>query len=142
MSDLAATPSPIKLRWIPGLIAALLVFVVVGLYSTSVANHTTTYDDDQAAERYAKLAKQQADDAKTLTTADWVDQAKGIVRIPVDEAIPQTIAMLRAKPEQMGTAIPGAAPAPATTNAAPASSPPSAPSTNAAPTTATPPAAK
>jgi hypothetical protein len=148
MSDLAATPSPIKLRWIPGLIAALLVFVVIAVYSTRVANRTDTYDDDQAAERYAKLAKQQADDAKTLTTADWVDQGKGIVRIPIDEAIPQEITALRAKPEQMGAAIPGATPAPtapstvpAATNAAPAASPAAAPSTNAAPTQVTPPPA-
>jgi hypothetical protein len=133
MTDLAATSSPIKFRWILGLIAVLLVFVVIAVYSSRVADNTATYDDGQAAERYAKLAKQQADDAKTLTTADWVDQGKGIVRLPIDEAIPQEITALKAKPEQMGAAIPGAAPAAPATNA---------PSTNAAaPSTNAPPAA-
>jgi hypothetical protein len=142
MSDLAATPSPIKFRWIPGLIAVFLVFVVIGIYSTSVANHTSTYDDDQAAERYAKLAKQQADDTKTLTTADWVDQSKGVVRIPIDEAVPQEIAALKAKPEQAGEAIPGAAPtAPSTMPASAPNPAPASPSTNAAPTPVTPPPA-
>jgi hypothetical protein len=136
MSEIATPPSPIKFRWIPGLIAVFLIFVVIGVYSTRVANRTDTYDDDQAAERYDKLAKQQADDATTLTTADWVDQAKGVVRLPIDEAIPQEIAALKAKPEQMGAAIPGAAPAAPATNAPSAG----APSTNAAPAPAAPPA--
>jgi hypothetical protein len=147
MTDLAATPSPIKFRWIPGLLAVFLIFVVIGVYSTRVANRTETYDDGQAAERYDKLAKQQADDTKTLTTADWVDQGKGIVRLPIDEAIPQEIAVLKAKPEQMGAAIPGATPTTpssipaAAPNEAPAGSPQASPSTNAAPAPATPPAA-
>ena len=132
MSDLAASPSPIKFRWIPGLIAVFLVFVVIGVYSSRVANNTATYDDGQAAERYAKLAKQQADDKQTLTTPAWVDQGKGIVRLPIDEAIPQEITALQAKPEQMGAAIPAAAPATPSTNA---------PTTNAAPAKPAPPAA-
>ena len=75
---------------------------------------------------------------KTLTTADWVDRTKSIVRIPIDEAIPQEIALLKTKPVQMGAEIPGSAPTkPATapaptgaTNSAPAAA---APGTNAAP---------
>lgn len=146
MSDPAAISSPIKLRWIPGLIAVFLVFVVIGVYSSRVANRTDTYDDDQAALRYDKLAKQQADDAQTLTTADWVDQGKGIVRLPVDEAIPQEIAALKAKPEQMGAAIPGATPTTlgsipaAAPNEASAGAPQASPSTNAVPAPAAPPA--
>jgi hypothetical protein len=147
MSEIAATPSPIKFRWIPGLLAVFLVFVVIAVYSTRVANRTDTYDDEQASERYAKLAKQQADDTATASTAAWVDQGKGIVRLPIDEALPQEIAVLKAKPEQMGAAIPGATPTTpssipaAAPNEAPAGSPQASPSTNAAPTQVTPPAA-
>lgn len=148
MSDPAANPSPIKLRWIPGLVAVFLVFVVIAVYSSRVATRTTDYDEDQAAERYAKLAKMQATDEKTLTTADWVDQGKGVVRIPIDEALPQAVAMLKAKPVQAGAEIPGATPATPSTipaaaqNEAPAGSPQASPPTNAAPAQPAPPASK
>jgi hypothetical protein len=96
-----------------GICAAFAVFAVVGIYSSRMAYHTTGYDDDEAKERYARLAKLQADDRKTLTTADWIDQAKGTVRIPIDEAMTQEVALLKARPVQIGTALPAAAPAPA-----------------------------
>jgi len=94
-----------------GICAAFAVFAVVGIYSSRMAYHTTGYDDDEAKERYARLAKLQADDRKTLTTADWIDQAKGTVRIPIDEAMTQEVALLKARPVQIGTALPAAAPA-------------------------------
>jgi hypothetical protein len=98
MSD--ATPSPsTPIRWFLGIFAAFAVFAVVGVYSSRMAENTASYDDNQARERYAKLAKLQADDTKTLTTAGW---------------------LLQAKPVQMGIAIPGAAAPPADTIPAPA----------------------
>jgi hypothetical protein len=135
----AAPSSPIKLSWYPGLAVLFVVFVVIGVYSSRVTHDTTDYDQEQATERYAKLAKLRADDEKTLTTADWIDQSKGTVRLPIDEAIPEEIVALKAKPVQVGAPIPGATPtAPSTipaaaANAAPAGAPAAAPSTNAAP---------
>jgi hypothetical protein len=130
MSDATLTPaSPV--RWFLGIFAALAVFALVGIYSSRMAHNTTDYDDDQAKERYAKLAKLQAADQKTLTTADWVDKDKGVVRIPIDEAMAQEVDLLKAKPLQVGIAIPGAVAPPA--NPAPAPAAPAAPSTNAAP---------
>jgi hypothetical protein len=135
MSD--ATPSPaIKIDWIFGLIAAFLIFVVIATYSSRMAKNTLDYDAGRRAERLAILKKQQDGDRQTLTTADWIDQTKGIVRIPIDEAIPEAITALKSKPVQMGAVIPGTTPAPAAAkNNAPAGTPKATPSTNAAPAT-------
>jgi hypothetical protein len=67
-------------------------------------------------------------DSKTLGTADWIDKDKGVVRIPIDEAMAQEVPVLAAKPVTMGVAIPGAmapaaAPMAAPAPAAPASTP-------------------
>jgi hypothetical protein len=144
MSDDATLtqPNPIKIRWFFGVFAAFLVFVLIAAYSSRMANDTPAYDQQRAAERLATLKKLQEDDQKTLTTADWIDQTKGTIRIPIDEALPETVADLKSKPVQMGAAIPGAAPQTPNTlpaaaaNSAPAGAP-NAPSTNAAPSAPT-----
>src|ERR1700761_7105627 len=94
----ATAPTPIKFSWYAGLAVVLLLFVFVAVYTSNVARNTGDYDQDEAAKRYATLAKVRADDEKKLTTADWADKAKGAVRIPIDEAIPQEIVALQAKP--------------------------------------------
>ncbi len=38
-------------------------------------------------ERYALLSKARADDEKLLTTYGWMDKSKGIVRIPIEQAM-------------------------------------------------------
>lgn len=137
MTDSSSLP-PIKIRWIIGVLAGFLIFVVIAAYSSRMAKDTTDEDQQRSAERMTILEKQRAADNEALTTADWVDRTKSIVRIPVDEAVPQEIALLKTKPVQMGAEIPGSAPTkPATapaptgaTNSAPAAA---APGTNAAP---------
>ena len=124
MSD--TTPISLPARWFFGIFAGLAVFAVVGIYSSRMAYETTGYDEDQAKERLARLDKLHASDRKTLTTADWIDQAKGTVRIPVDEAMIEELGPLKSKSPRMGTALPVATPKPAAapttaTNAAPAS---------------------
>jgi len=123
-SEFAPSTSSIDVRWFFGLALMLLIFAAIAFYSKQVTVHTTGYDAEQAQIRYARLAKLREADQLTLTTADWVDQDKQIVRIPIDEAIPETIAELQAKPVTMcpstAPAAPAAAPAPAATNAAPA----------------------
>jgi hypothetical protein len=110
MTDTATSAAPrIKIDWIFGLIGAFLIFVVIATYSSRMARDATDYDAGRRAERLAILKKQQDGDTQILTTADWVDQTKGTVRIPIDEAIPQAITALQTKPVQMGAAIPGAA---------------------------------
>jgi hypothetical protein len=142
------TQTTFPFRWYISVAFVLFIFVIVAIHSSRVAEDTTGYDDDQAKLRSEKLAKLLAADQKTLTTADWVDKDKGIVRIPIDEAMSQEVALLKAKPVAVGSEIPGAvapaapaapatnsAPAAATPNAAPAASGTPPASTNAAPTT-------
>jgi hypothetical protein len=121
----ATATSTFQLRWYLSVAVALLIFAVVGVYSIRMADDTTGYDHEQAAERSQKLATMQALDAKTLGTADWIDKDKGIVRIPIDEAMAQEVPVLAAKPVTMGVAIPGAAvPAPASAPVTPAANAP------------------
>jgi hypothetical protein len=142
MPDTIAPPPQIKIRWFFGILGAFLIFVVIAQYSSRMAQDTSDYDQQRRAERIATLQKLRADDQKTLTTADWIDQAKGTVRIPIDEALPQTVAALKTKPLAEGAAIPGAAPAPSTVPAATgtAAVAGSKASTNAAPSAPTKPA--
>jgi hypothetical protein len=126
---------------------------VIAAYSSRMTEDYPGYDQQRAAQRYDTLNKLRDAAKKTLTTADWVDQAKGTVRIPIEEAMTVEVDTLKGQPAAVGSEIPAAAPpapakpAPAAggTNAAPAK--PSAPaaktaSTNAAPSAATPPPAK
>jgi hypothetical protein len=141
----SVTDNPKKITWYLTVAEVLFIFVLVGVYSARIAHETTGYDDDQAKTRLATLHKMQAADEKTLNTADWIDQDKGIVRIPVNEAVTEEVPVLAAKPVTMGAAIPGttAANTVPATNAAPADNPPApaaagakpaAPAANAAPT--------
>jgi len=133
MSDETAPPSRIKLAWLIGTVAAFAIFAVIGAYSSRMTHDYMDYDQDRAAVRYDTLKKLQQDEGKLINpvddqghpTAEWVDQAKGMVRIPIEEAMVKEIDTLKAQPAQAGGEIPGtapapAAPAPASTNAAPA----------------------
>ncbi len=136
MSDNPTPSSQVKISWIFWTLLAFTIFVVIAAYSSRMTNDYTDYDQTRATERIATLKKLQDADRATLGTADWIDQNKGIVRIPIDEAILREIATLKTKPLEPGASIVPVAP-PATTNAAPASATNSAPAgaTNAAPAT-------
>ena len=146
MSDVTTTFSlRNKIGWLVGTAAAFLIFVIIGTYSARVTHNYTGYDQKRTMDRYATLAKTRDEANKTLTTADWIDQGKQIVRIPIDEAMAEEVDTLKAKPAAIGNEIPGSTPAPApapaaapSTNAAPAK--PAAPATSAP--AATPPPAK
>ncbi len=150
MAELTTTPAPeaparrVNIHLVFGLLAVFFIFVAIATYSSRMAKDAPDYDSKRRAERLDILQKQREADEKALTTADWIDQTKGTVRIPIEEAIPEAITELKAKPVAMGAAIPGAAPAqpntmPAAANqGAPAGSP-QPPATKAAPST--PPAA-
>ncbi len=49
------------------------------------------------AERAALLAETRAKEKSLTTTYGWVDQANGVVRLPVDRAVELTIQELNAK---------------------------------------------
>ena len=67
-------------------VAACFLFValvVVVKFSVSVP----AIDADRAAVRSKALAEIRATEATALTTAGWVDQDRGIVRLPVETAL-------------------------------------------------------
>jgi hypothetical protein len=139
MSEITASSPQVKINWIFWTLLAFTIFAVIAAYSSRMANDYTDYDQKRAAERYVTLAKLREADHETLTTAAWVDQGKGMVRIPIEEAMTREIANLKAKPVAVGQliAVPAAPAATnnarASTNAAPAGTTNAAPATNAAP---------
>ncbi len=69
-----------------GVVFAMLVYLLsVGLVKPSVAGGLT----DQ--ERYDLLSQVHADDQKMLTTYGWMDQSKGVVRLPIDVAMQKLV---------------------------------------------------
>lgn len=132
---MASQPS-IKITWLLGTLAVFALFAVIAAYSSRMSEDYPDYDQQRTAQRYGTLAKVRADAQKTLTTADWIDQTKGTLHIPIEEAMVEEVDALKGKPVAMGAALP----APASAPAAPAV--PAAGATNAAPTMPSTPAAK
>jgi hypothetical protein len=130
MSDETATSSPIKASWLIGVALAFAIFAAIAGYSSRMTHDYLDYDQQQAQIRYGKLAKYRTDTTQTLTTAAWVDQTKGTVRIPIEEAMTREVDTLKATTAAMGQEIPGTKPAPKPASAAPTTN--AAPSTNAA----------
>ena len=135
MAAQSAKPSSVKATWLIGTALLFTIFAFIAGYSQRMTYVYTGYDQQRAKDRLQTLAKLQADENKELSTLDWIDQGKQTVRIPIDTAMDKEIATLLLKPSAVGAALPVAAPAPASTNAAPAAPVPAtaAPSTNAAP---------
>jgi hypothetical protein len=138
MSEETAPLPQIKITWILGITVAFVIFAVIAAYSSRMTHDYTDFDQQRAQERAVTLKKLRDDSNATLTSADWVDQDKKIVRIPIDEAMAKELDTLKSQPAQVGREIPVVAPAPASTNAAPLAAAPA--TTNAAPAVATPPA--
>jgi len=145
MSDETISQPRIKITWLIGTLVAFGLFVVIGDYSRHMNRVYTSYDQDRANQRYVTLAKVRHDenallnpvDDKGHSTAAWVDQTKGTIRIPIDEAMAKEIDTLKAQAPGPGAEIPGAVPAPP-----PAPAPTAAAATPSAKTPATPASAK
>jgi hypothetical protein len=147
MTEATASQPRIKITWLIGIFAAFAIFVVIGAYSARMTQTFSDYDQQRAQQRYATLAQVRHDeqvlispvDAQGNPTAEWIDQDKGIIRIPIEQAMATEIDTLKAEAPQVGCVIPGTvppAPAPAPTAGAPTTG-----ATNAAPAAATAPAA-
>ena len=145
MSDETAPQPRIKIAWLIGTLAAFALFAAIGAYSARMTQDYPDYDQQRADQRKATLAKVQHDENALLSTAEWIDQAKGAIRIPIEEAMVKELDTLKGKPAAMGALIPPPTPAkPAPAAGAPSAGKPAASqptSTNAAPTP-TAPAAK
>jgi hypothetical protein len=112
-------------------IGVVLLFAFFGLLALVVIGASprgNTYEKKRAKVRAEKLQAARAETTKALTTYAWVDKSKGVVRIPINDAMKLTVAELAQKtpapanPIATPAATPGAqATAPAT--ASPAASP-------------------
>jgi hypothetical protein len=99
-----------------GYIVASLIFgalVVVVKFSVQVP----AIDADRAASRGKALAEIRATEDKSLNTADWVDQSHGIVRLPIELAMQETVQAWKtpvpARADLMARQEKASAPAPA-----------------------------
>jgi hypothetical protein len=101
---------------------ALLVLVVIGASSRG-----DSYEEKRAKARDEKLLASYEGDMKALTNYAWVDKTKGVVRIPITEAMQLTVTELAQKAPAPGNpiALPEASPPAETTAPASASPAPS-----------------
>jgi hypothetical protein len=137
MSEETATQPQIKIAWLIGIVAAFAIFAAIAGYSARMTNDYSDYDQQRAEVRLTNLASvRKAENAllypvddQGKPTAEWVDQAKGTIRIPIEEAMDKEIGALKMQAPAVGNDInppapaakPGAAPAtPAGAPAAPA----------------------
>ncbi len=115
-------------------IGVLLLFAFFGLVALVVVGASprgTNYEKKRAKARNEKLQTMRDLTTNALTTYGWVDKTKGVVRIPINDAMKLTLADLSQKkpapanpiatPEAQSPAPPSAA-APATASPAPSAS--------------------
>ena len=137
MSDETASLPPVKITWLIGVFAAFTIFAFIAGYSGHMTRVYPSYDQQRAADRILTLQKVRADEDKILNgPADWIDQTKQTVHIPIEEAMAKEIDVLKSQPAHICTPLtpPGMAATPPTPAAtAPANSAPAAPSTPAKP---------
>ncbi|MEY2564803.1 MAG: hypothetical protein QOH88_2996 [Verrucomicrobiota bacterium] len=117
-------------------VGVLLLFAFFGLLALVVmaaSPRGTKYEKTRAKARSEKLQTLNEQNANTLNTYAWVDKTKGVVRIPINDAMKLTVAELSQKKPAPGNPIA----APAADSAAPPTAPatvPPAPSPSAAAT--------
>jgi hypothetical protein len=107
--------------WI-GVVLLFAFFGLLALVLFRAAPRGDTYEQKRAKVRLEKLEAAQKQMVTALTTYGWVDKNKGVVRIPITDAMTLTVADLAEK--KPAPANPIATPEPA---AAPATSPAASP---------------
>ena len=70
-------------------VAALGTFLIMAVLVRVMVQYTrpAPLNTARVAERYDHLKKLQAEEAKVLNEYDWQDHAKGIVRLPITNAM-------------------------------------------------------
>jgi len=104
----AATEMPKKgfsFLLLAGVLLLVLLVIVGTVVVTQSGSATENEDAARAAVRTKNLAELQASDATLLTSYGWVNQAKGIVHIPISHAMELTVPALNARPVSMPAAI-------------------------------------
>lgn len=111
-------------------IGVVLLFAFFGLLALVVIGASprgSSYEKKRAKAREDKLQALNEEKLKALTTYAWVDKNKGVVRIPVEDAMRLTVAELSQKAPAPANPIgtPAASPTPQSTAPAAASPAPS-----------------
>jgi hypothetical protein len=98
-----------------GFILATVLFVVLAL-AVKLSVNVPPVDADRGEVLGKALADLRVSEDKSLNTAGWVDQSRGVVRLPIDTAIQlaaqawqnpgQARADLRARAEKAAAALP------------------------------------
>jgi hypothetical protein len=80
---------------------ALFVLFALGVQWILGSGDPASYDEEaiRAKERYEILAKINGENQALTTGYGWADQAKGLVRVPLDRAMALTVAKLGAQGE-------------------------------------------
>jgi hypothetical protein len=71
---------------VTGFIVASLIFIALAV-AVKFAVRVPAIDADRNAVRAMALAAIRATEDKSLTPAGWIDQSRGIVRLPIDTAM-------------------------------------------------------
>jgi len=82
------------------LVGTLVIFLFLAIVLIVYPNTPTAPVDPQAPTPEQMLTEVRTRDRETLSTYGWVDREKGIVRIPVDEAMERWLAERAAKGER------------------------------------------
>lgn len=111
--------------WI-GVVLLFAFFGLLALVVISLSPRGNSYEEKRAKVRVEKLMAAHEENMKALTTYAWVDKTKGVVRIPISEAMQLTVVELAQKapapanpiaadasPSAAGAAPAAASPAPA-----------------------------
>jgi hypothetical protein len=69
-----------------GFILVSVIFAVLAVV-VKLAFVPAPIDADRAAERYKALAEIRATEEKDLNSTGWIDQQRGIVRLPIETAL-------------------------------------------------------
>ena len=104
-----------------GFVAACLIFIVLAVI-VKISVSVPAIDADRDIVRAKGLAEIRAAEDKSLVTAGWIDQSRGIVRLPVETAMQitaqawqnpaQARASLISRQEKAGASAPAAPPKP------------------------------
>ncbi|PAW77238.1 MAG: hypothetical protein B9S32_12100 [Verrucomicrobia bacterium Tous-C9LFEB] len=112
------------LKWY---VFGLLIFLLGGVATLVLKRQmggTDAYELERAKKRVEARQKIETEAKELLTKSGWADQGKGIVRIPLEDAMALELAALKQqKPRPAAYAVGAAVPVPASATAAPAPAP-------------------
>lgn len=93
-------------------VLGMLLFLI-GIVATLALKHymggTDAYELQRAAKRIEARQAIEGEAKKLLHTNEWVDQGKGVIRLPIEQAMAMEIAAIKAEPPRPAAYTVGAA---------------------------------